>query len=65
MTACARQHQESSSKPQKDRSEPVSPSPPRNRRGRPEKLIKIDDTPLNVARFFFGSPSDKYTRSKS
>ena len=29
-----------------------------------EKPLKIDDTPLNVARSFFGIPSDKFTRSK-
>ena len=30
-----------------------------------EKPLKIDDTPLNVARSFFGIPSDKFTRSKT
>ena len=37
----------------------------KRRRGRPEKFYKIDDTPLNVARSFFGIPSDKFTRPKS
>ena len=43
--------------------EPTSPQPKR-KRGRPEKLVKIDDTPRNVARSFFGIPSDKFTRPK-
>ena len=29
-----------------------------------EKPLKIDDTPLNVARSFFGIRSDKFTRSE-
>lgn len=35
---------------------------PRRRRGRPEKPLKIDDTPRNVARTFFGIKSPKYVR---
>ena len=34
-----------------------------SKRGRPEKLVKIDDSPRNVARALFGQPSDKFTRS--
>jgi hypothetical protein len=37
----------------------------KRKRGRPEKQIKIDDTPLNVARSFSGIPSDKFTRTQS
>ena len=40
-----------------------SPASPKRKRGRPEKLFKIDDTPLNVARSFFGIPSDKFTQT--
>ena len=36
----------------------------KKRRGRPEKFCRIDDTPLNVARSFFGIPSDKFTKPK-
>ena len=43
--------------------EPTSPQPKR-KRGRPEKLVKIDDTQRNVARAFFGIRSDKFTRPK-
>ena len=43
---------------------PQEQKPPR-KRGRPEKLVKIDDTPRNVARALFGIPSDKFTSSKS
>ena len=35
---------------------------PKRRRGRPEKPLKIDDTPENVARSFFGIKSTKYLR---
>ena len=34
---------------------------PEKRRGRPEKLSKIDDTPLNVARALWGERSTKFT----
>ena len=37
---------------------------PKRKRGRPEKLVKIDDTPRNVARAFFCIRSDKFTRPK-
>ncbi len=30
-----------------------------------EKPLKIDDTPLNVARSFFGIRSDKFDKSQS
>ena len=43
----------------------VESGPHKKRRGRPEKLFKIDDTPLNVARSFFGIPFDKFTHPKS
>ncbi len=33
------------------------------KRGRPEKLVQIDDSPRNVARALFGLPSDKFTRT--
>lgn len=35
-------------------------SKPKRKRGRPEKLVKIDDTPRNVARALFGIRSDKF-----
>lgn len=38
---------------------------PKKRCGRPEKFCKVDDTPKNVARSFFGIPSDKFTRPKT
>ena len=44
-------------KPQ-ERSESV---PPKRKRGRPEKPLKIDDTPENVARALFGLPPIKAT----
>ena len=34
----------------------------KRKRGRPEKFLKINDTPRNVARSFFGMPSTKFTR---
>ena len=34
------------------------------KRGRPEKPLKIDDAPRNVARTFFGMKSPKYIRPK-
>ena len=47
-------------KPKKPkREDEVKPKP---KRGRPEKPLKIDDTPRNVARTFFGIPSPKYVR---
>ena len=40
---------------------PAAKSP----RGRPpERVVKLDDTPRNVARSFFGMPSTKFTRKK-
>lgn len=36
-------------------------SPQKKRRGRPEKPLKIDDTPENVARALFGLPPIKAT----
>lgn len=35
---------------------------PKRRRGRPEKVTKIDDTPLNVARALWGERSTKFTK---
>lgn len=35
---------------------------PKRKRGCPEKPLKIDDTPRNVARTFFGIKSPKYVR---
>ena len=46
-------------------SDRVGAAPPKKRRGRPEKMFKIDDTPENVVRSFFKIPSDKFTRPKS
>ena len=37
----------------------------KRKRGRPEKPLKIDDTPENIARALFGMPSTKFTRKKS
>ena len=34
----------------------------KRKRGRPEKFLKINDTPRNVARAFFGMPSTKFTQ---
>ena len=34
----------------------------KHKRGRPEKFLKINDTPRNVARSFFGMPSTKFTQ---
>ena len=37
----------------------------KRKRGRPSsRVVKIDDTPRNVARAFFGIRSTKYTRPK-
>lgn len=33
--------------------------------GRPEKPLKIDDSPLNVARALFGIPSDKFKNGRA
>ena len=45
--------------PREDMKEPVDPRPKRPV-GRPPKLVvKIDDTPQNVARSLFGIRSDK------
>ena len=35
---------------------------PKRKRGRPEKPLKIDDSPRNVARSFFGIKSTRYVR---
>ena len=35
-------------------------SQPKNKRGRPEKLLKIDDTPESVARALWGERSTKF-----
>ena len=40
----------------------ASAQQPKRKRGRPEKLTKIEDSPRNVARALFGIPSDKFTR---
>ena len=34
----------------------------KRKRGRPEKFVKINDTPRNVARSFFGMPSTKFVK---
>ncbi len=34
----------------------------KRKRGRPEKPLKINDTPRNVARSFFGIKSTRYVR---
>ena len=39
-----------------------TPKSSKRKRGRPEKPLKIDDTPRNVARTFFGIKSPKYVR---
>ena len=38
-------------------------SPPVRRRGRPERRLKIDDTPQNVARALWGERSTKYPKN--
>ena len=38
------------------RQEKPETTPPKRKRGRPEKPLKIDDTPENVARALFGLP---------
>ena len=35
---------------------------PRRKRGRPEKPVKIDDSPRNVAHALFGIRTDKFNR---
>lgn len=37
----------------------------KRKRGRPEKRLKINDTPRNLARSFFGLPSTKFTEEKN
>lgn len=37
---------------------------PKRERGRPEKPLKIDDTPENVARALWGERSTKFTKSQ-
>ena len=37
-------------------------STPKRKRSRPEKLIKIDDTPENVARALWGERSTKFPK---
>ena len=51
-----------SDKDQSQRPKSRQSSQPKRRRGRPEKPLKIDDTPRNVARTFFGIKSSKYVR---
>lgn len=43
---------------------PPAPQPKR-KRGRPEKLVKIDDSLLDVARSFYGIPFDNFNRPKT
>ncbi len=40
-------------------------SPQKRRRGRPEKPLKIDDTPENVARSLFGMPPIKANKQNT
>lgn len=47
-------------KPAKKTSKDHRPKPPRGRP--PKRVVKIDDTPRNVARAFFGIRSTKYAR---
>ena len=35
---------------------------PKKRRGRPEKVLKIEDTPLDVARAMWGERSTKFPK---
>jgi len=53
-------------KPPDRSAEPLSPPAPqpKPKRGRPERLAKIDDTPRNVAHSFFGIRSTKFTRKQ-
>ena len=37
---------------------------PKQNRGRPEKLFRIDDTPENVARALWGERSTKFPKSQ-
>ena len=39
-------------------------NPAKRKRGRPEKPLKIDDTPENVARSLFGLPPIKSTKKR-
>jgi len=39
-------------------------SPQKKRRGRPEKRLKIDDTPENVARALWGERSTKFPKNQ-
>lgn len=38
--------------------------PPKRKRGRPEKFVKIDDTPENVARALWGERSTKFPKNQ-
>ena len=49
-------------KPSKQKSKEQRPPAPRGRP--PKRVVKIDDTPRNVARAFFGMRSDKFTRKQ-
>ncbi len=53
-------------KPPDRNADPQSPPTPqpKPKRGRPEKRGKIDDTPRNVARSFFGIRSTKFTKKQ-
>ena len=40
----------------------VEKAQPKRKRGRPEKPLRIDDTPENIAKALFGMPSTKFDR---
>ena len=46
----------------KVKQEKTEKSEAKRRRGRPEKPLKIDDSPRTVARSFFGIKSTRYVR---
>ena len=48
----------------KQKQEQQRKAQPKRRRGRPEKSLKIDDTPENITRALFGLPSTKFIRKK-
>ena len=51
-------------KPKRQREiQPTNKSHQKKRRGRPEKLTKIDDTPENVARALWGVKSTKFPKT--
>lgn len=37
----------------------------KRKRGKPERPLKIDDSPRNIARTLFGMPSTKFTRRRA